>query len=180
MGSMKETVVEMGLILQALQVVFPHHFPKSIVGMEALVLVWCSDLGHFPIPLLKDAARYLRSHEDFPTIAAMHRSIRMVAGVPSKRDCRIELDELLTDVRNQRFKGKQYHQITRMVYEALGGYVDMRQMNTTTYDIALNREYELAAQEWFDMASKPENIKLLLSACKTPYLAVHSGSSDDK
>ena len=152
---------EIGLILQSLQVIFPHHFPKDKDGMKALILVWTNDLQHIPLPVLKAAAGHLRRNEDFPTIAAMYRSIRAVIGLTSKREVQREIDNSLAETT---YSMEGFSPVARMVFESLGGRMGIMGLNATAYDIALTREYETAANEHFGEIILPENAgKLKLS-----------------
>ena len=78
--------------------------------------------------------------------------------MPTKRDVRREMDKALE---SNPIRIKEKHAITRAIFEAMGEAWDIRNMNPTTFDIVLNREYEIATREWFDEAVKPVNVHLL-------------------
>ena len=182
----RNIILEITAILQAFKVVYPHHFPKSDDDMKALILVWVADLGHIPIPVLKEAAKYLRGHEDFPTIAAMTRSIKAVAGIPTRSKIQKSLEWMAELTGNKNNSWVRPHPIVKMVWNALGGYQGVVGRNQTGYDIAFNLAYNEAVDEWFAEATKPENVAMLtraperISVGKAPGLPVHSGSDDEQ
>ncbi len=150
---------EIGAILQSLQVIFPHHFPKDKDGMKALVLVWTADLRYIPLPVLKEAAAYLRRNEDFPTMAAMYRSIQAVIGLPSRRDVQREIDRALS---KEVFSSRDFSPVTSRVFETLGGRMGIMGLSMTAYDIALTREYEENLRRYFEEIIQPENAARLI------------------
>ncbi len=147
-------------VVTSLQVVYPRSFPTDPQQMKALIAVWYNDLGHIPATVLESAAQYLRRSEDWPTIAAMWRSIRAVADVPSAYIVKEALEAEL----EKRSKGELSSiedPILRQIWNSLGGFMGIKELNQTSFEINFQREYEAAAKEWFENATKPENVHLL-------------------
>lgn len=147
-------------IVTSLQVIYPKAFPAETQQMKALIAVWYNDLGHIPPEILTKASQYLRRNEDWPTIAAMWRSIRAVANIPSAYIVKEALEAEL-EKRSRNELSYIADPMLRQIWNSLGGYMGIKELNQTSFEINYRYEYEMAAKEWFENATKPENVHLL-------------------
>ena len=152
-------------IITSFQVVYPKSFPSESQHMKALIAVWYNDLGHIPPEVLQKAAQYLRRNEDWPTIAAMWRSIKAVVDVPSAYAIKRAL-EAEVEIRSQNNLSTIKGPILNRIWDSLGGLMGIREMNQTSFEINFQREYENAAKAWFEHITKPENVNLLQGSQK--------------
>lgn len=158
----KTTINGIGEVVQSLKVIYPQSMPKTDQEMKILIAAWFADLGHIPFEILKDAAQYLRRHEDWPTIAAMWRSVQAVAGILSAYEVKEAIDHGVSEGQQLRsIKTSEFHPIVAQVWNALGGYAGISGMPQGVFESAFIREYEQAARAYYEYISRPENVHLL-------------------
>ncbi len=149
------TQAQMNTILVMLDAAYPNLFPKK--DIEVAVLVWYSDLGHLPYKTVERAAADMRKRCKWPSIAEMWVSIISVSS-PYRAEIKMEIQH---QIGSGNGSTRTLHQISKRIWDSLGGYATISRMEAGLFETVFNREYPDAAKWWFDLATKPENAAMI-------------------